>query len=139
MRHAVATACAAIAICCCTPHSALAYDLTDPAQVRAAIFRACPAEFSADKTIQPFRPTPSPDDPRADGYCWQYGSDSNYHPEAACTFSPIPCLDQCYETEQRCADNCAAHYSGDCGTNGSACETCQDRCRQNFNTCSSGC
>jgi hypothetical protein len=137
MKSAVLTLCAALALCC-LPQGALAYDPTDPAQVRAAILSATCAS-ATDKTIQPWRPAPSPDDPRADGYCWQYGSDSNYHPEAACTFSPSSCLDQCYEIEQRCADNCAAHYSGDCGTSGSACENCQDRCRQNFNTCESGC
>jgi hypothetical protein len=114
------------------------FDLTDPADV--ARLRAASCTDPNAKTLpQPWRPAPSPDDPRADGYCWQYGGDSNYHPANACTFSSSTCLDRCYKDEQTCADSCAATFQDSCETSGTQCEECQDRCRSRFNSCQSSC
>lgn len=126
----------ALLLCCCTlPATAQGFDLTRPDDVHFLQ----QLQRSEKALPQPWRPSPGPDDPRADGYCWGYGSDSNYHPENACTFSSSSCLDNCYKQEQTCADNCAANHGGDCGSNGSACETCQDGCRTRFNSCENSC
>lgn len=90
-------------------------------------------------TIKPFRPAPGPTDPRNDGQCFIYGSDSNYHQEEYCSFSPDPCTDACLKSEQICVDNAAAICQSTDNTNGSCFESRSDQCRSQYNSCVASC
>lgn len=127
--------------CLCTSSvSAQGVDLLNPSDVQALYQVSVPVNCAANK-IGPFRPAPGPDDDdRADGVCWEYGTDSNYHQVNACQFSSIVCVDNCYRVQENGAQACASnHPNSDCSVNGSACETCQDGVRTRFNACIASC
>lgn len=126
-----------------------AFDPTSPAHVEAlqkcmnsSLDKLQEIETGGETELDDFQKPWDPD-PRDDGWCWVYDSDSNYDlTDGGCSYGEVSgnCVDSCYREEQKCADNCQRQYpNSNCGNSGTACENCQDNCRTRFNACMSAC
>lgn len=146
MRKTILMVVALLVVCTGLAHAQIpAFDPTNADQVKAlhgCMSKLQEIETGGETELDDFINTPNAD-PRDDGWCWVYDSDSNYDlTDGGCSFGETSgnCIDRCYRNEQSCADSCQRQYpNSDCGTSGTACENCQDGCRTAWNTCMSAC